>query len=60
MMAVAVFVTTVTARPDSAGIVEMVNGFAYGKERVLVAILSSINKSVRCSQVTNAILALAK
>lgn len=31
MMALAVLVTTVTARPDSAGIVEMVNGLAYGK-----------------------------
>jgi len=31
MLVVAVFTATVTARPDSAGIVELVKGFAYGK-----------------------------
>lgn len=36
MLVVAVFVTTVTARPDSAGIVEMVNGLAYGKITLLL------------------------
>lgn len=30
MLVVAVFIATVTARPDSAGIVAMVNGLAYG------------------------------
>jgi hypothetical protein len=30
MLVVAVFTATVTARPDSAGIVELVKGFAYG------------------------------
>jgi hypothetical protein len=34
MLLVTVLITTVTARPDSAGIVEMVNGLAYGKEQV--------------------------
>jgi len=31
MLVVAVFTAAVTARPDSAGIVELVKGFAYGK-----------------------------
>lgn len=55
MLAVAVFVTAVTARPDSAGIVEMVNGFAYGKERLLIPIFSSIDVRLRCSQVKSVI-----
>jgi hypothetical protein len=31
MLVVAVFTAAVTARPDSAGIVELFKGFAYGK-----------------------------
>jgi hypothetical protein len=31
MLVVAVFITAIAARPDSAGIVERVNGLAYGK-----------------------------
>jgi hypothetical protein len=30
ILVVAVFITAITARPDSAGIVERVNGLAYG------------------------------
>jgi hypothetical protein len=30
MLVVAVLITAITARPDSAGIVERVNGLAYG------------------------------
>jgi hypothetical protein len=31
MLVVAVFAAAATARPDSAGYVELVKGFAYGK-----------------------------
>jgi hypothetical protein len=36
MLVVAVFIAAVTARPDSAGIVPMVNGLAYGTITFLV------------------------
>ena len=45
MLVVAVFTATVTARPDSAGIVELVKGFAYGKVIFLIhhCAISSVN-----------------
>jgi hypothetical protein len=41
MLVVAVFTAAVTARPDSAGIVELVKGFAYGTV-VFVSLLCNI------------------
>jgi hypothetical protein len=47
MLVVAVFIATVTARPDSAGIVAMVNGLAYGK--IIFRVDSCLILSVKIS-----------
>jgi len=39
MLVVAVFTAAVTARPDSAGIVELVKGFAYGTVAFYITIV---------------------